>query len=90
MIRPTTHILLAPLAALLMAAAPRPQLPPSPWLLAAGSCAHADAVAKQQGGEVIGSPKLVTQNGKQVCVMTILIRKDNSPPVRRKVTFDPR
>lgn len=91
-------LLLPPLAALLMAAGPadwRPYMSPA-IVLAAGSCSHADDVAQDHGGRVIGSPRLVNEGGQQKCVVTILITPPPGPdgkaqpPVRRDITFEPR
>ncbi|ESR22808.1 hypothetical protein [Lutibaculum baratangense] len=82
-------ICVAPLPVLLAAAAP-PELPPSLFVQASGSCAHAAAEAARQGGEVIGSPQLTNRGGQQVCVVTILIRKPGSPPVRRQIVVPAR
>jgi hypothetical protein len=57
--------------------------------LAGGGCGGAAAqAAASQGGQVIGSPKVVKRGNKTMCVVTVLIKdpKGKKPPTRRQVT----
>lgn len=80
----------ASVVTLLAAFTPMPSLPPPLVVEVAGSCAHAAAAAAQQGGQVIGAPQLVERNGRQVCIVTVLIQKPGSPPVRRHIEIPAR
>ncbi len=57
--------------------------------VAGGGCGGAAAqAAASQGGQVIGSPKVVKRGNKTMCVVTVLIKdpKGKKPPTRRQVT----
>ncbi len=67
-----------------------PRGPDTPAVrLAGGGCGGAAAqAAASQGGQVIGSPKVVKRGNKTMCVVTVLIKdpKGKKPPTRRQVT----
>lgn len=57
-------------------------------VLANGCGSAASQAEAQTGGTVIGSPKLVDQGGRKVCVVTVLISDPSGtrPPSRKTVT----
>jgi hypothetical protein len=62
---------------------------PAPMEFAAGGCgAAAAAAAASQGGQVIGSPQMIQQGNRTVCVVTVLIKDPTGqrPPTRRQIT----
>ena len=56
--------------------------------LVQSNCASAAArAAAQTGGQVIGAPRAVTQNGQTICVIQLLVPDPNGrqPPTRQTV-----
>ena len=88
-----TRFLLAALAAFAIATMPArasdesSAAQPTLELAQAGCAAAARQAAAQTGGQVIGSPRMVNENGQTICVIQLLVSDPNgqNPPTRQTV-----